>query len=112
MHTLRLPDQTASSKNHRCKKVFYVFFYFGHHVFTFLTFFLYFPNVFYLKNVCKVQSGKQINKKHFQNNSNEIDLRFFCCVSNIEDFTASLKRRQLLQTKQNGIFRVALKAIS
>jgi len=22
----------------------------------------------------KVQSGKQINKKHFQNNSNEIDL--------------------------------------
>ena len=22
----------------------------------------------------KIQSGKQINKKHFQNNSNEIDL--------------------------------------
>jgi len=37
----------------------------------FLTLF-YFPNVFYLKNVGKVQSGKQINKKHFQNNSNEI----------------------------------------
>jgi len=38
--------------------------YFGH-VFTFLTFF-YFPNVFlFLKNVVKVQSGKQINKKHF-----------------------------------------------
>ena len=34
----------------------------------------YFPNVFCLKNVGKVQSGKQINKKHFQNNSNEIDL--------------------------------------
>jgi len=34
----------------------------------FLTFFL------FLKNVGKVQSGKQINKKHFQNNSNEIDL--------------------------------------
>jgi len=25
-------------------------------------------------NAGKVQSGKQINKKHFQNNSNEIDL--------------------------------------
>ena len=34
-----------------------------------LTFFS-FPNVFYLKNAGKVQSGKQINKKHFQNNSN------------------------------------------
>jgi len=33
--------------------------------FTFFTFFLLFG---------KVQSGKQINKKHFQNNSNEIDL--------------------------------------
>ena len=32
----------------------------------------------------EVQSGKQINKKHFQNNSNEIDLGlcFFCCMSN------------------------------
>jgi len=39
----------------------------------FLTFF-YFPNVFYLKNLGKVQSGKQVNRKHFQNNSNEIDL--------------------------------------
>jgi len=29
----------------------------------------------FLKNVGKVQSGKQINElKHFQNNSNEIDL--------------------------------------
>jgi len=27
-----------------------------------------------LKNVGKVKSSKQINKKHFQNNSNEIDL--------------------------------------
>jgi len=44
------------------KNVFYVF----------VTFF-YFPKVFlFLKNVGKVQSGKQINKKHFQNNSNEI----------------------------------------
>jgi len=39
--------------------------------FTFLTFFK-FSNRFF--KVGKVQSGKQINKKHFQNNSNEIDL--------------------------------------
>jgi len=51
-------------------KTFFTFFLFWSR---FLTFF-YFPNVFYLKNVDKVQSGKQINKKHFQNNSNEIDL--------------------------------------
>jgi len=38
--------------------------------FTFNVFF-YFPNV--LKNVGKVQSGKQI-KKHFQNNNNDIDI--------------------------------------
>jgi len=56
------------------KKTFFTFFLFWSRFFTFLTFF-YFPNVFYfLKNVGKVQSGKQINKKHFQNNSNEIDL--------------------------------------
>jgi len=41
---------------------------------TFLTFFLIFQTFFIFKNVGKVQSGKQINKKHFQNNSNEIDL--------------------------------------
>ena len=53
--------------NHRCKKRFY-FFYFGY---VFNVF--YFPNVFFYfrKNVGKVQSGKQVNKK---NNSNEIDL--------------------------------------
>ena len=38
-----------------------------------LNVFFNFPNIFF-KNVGKVQSGKQINKKHFQNNSNEIDL--------------------------------------
>jgi len=38
----------------------------------FLTFFVIFQT--FLKNVGKVQSKKQINKKHFQNNSNEIDL--------------------------------------
>jgi len=38
----------------------------------FLTF-IYLKNFFYLKNVGKVESGKQINKKHFENNSNEIE---------------------------------------
>jgi len=59
---------------HGCKKRFLRFFIL---VTFFLTFFnvFYFSNVFlFLKNVGKVQSGKQINKKHFQNNSNEIDL--------------------------------------
>jgi len=40
----------------------------------FLTFFIFQKYFIFLKNVGKVQSGKQINKKHFQNNSNEIDL--------------------------------------
>ena len=67
------------------KNVFNVFFYFGH-VFTFLTFF-YFPNVFFIftKSVGKVWSGKQqINKKHFQNNSNKIDLIFLLHVERPE----------------------------
>jgi len=52
------------------KKEFFTFFLFWSR---FLRCFFYFPNVFlFLKNVGKVQSGKQINKKHFQNNSNEI----------------------------------------
>jgi len=46
-------------------KRFYVL-YFGD-VFHVLTFFT-------LKNIGKVQSCKQVNKKHFQNNSNEINL--------------------------------------
>jgi len=50
----------------------FTFFYFGH-VFTFLNFFLFSKRFFlFLKNVRKVQSGKQVNKKHFQNNSNNI----------------------------------------
>jgi len=53
------------------KNVFLRFFHILVTFFTFLTFF-YFLDVFYLKNVGKVHSGKQINKKHFQNNSNEI----------------------------------------
>jgi len=35
-------------------------------------FFFIFQTFFILKNVGKVQSGKQIDKKHFKNNSNEI----------------------------------------
>ena len=91
-------DTVLAWNYHRRKKRFYVFFYI---LVTFFTFF-YFPNFFYFfKNVGKVQSGKQINKKHFQNNSNEIDLGlwFFCYMSNIEEFTASLKRRQFLQNQ-------------
>ena len=53
----------AYTKCHRCKNVFYVFNVF----FIFQTFFIF-------KNVGKVQSGQQINKEHFQNNSNEIDV--------------------------------------
>jgi len=41
---------------------------------TFLRFFLFSKLFLFLKNVGNVQSGKQINKKHFQNNSNKIDL--------------------------------------
>jgi len=50
---------------HRCKKTFFL---------RFITFFLFSKRFFIFKNVGKVQSGKQINKKHFQNNSNDIDL--------------------------------------
>jgi len=64
-----------SGRVHKCKKnVILRFFYFGHVILHFLTFFLFSERFLFLKNVGKVQSGKQINKKHFQNNSNEIDL--------------------------------------
>jgi len=57
---------------HRCKNVFTFFFKFWSRFLRFLTFF-YFPNVFFFqKNVGKIQSGKQINKKHLQNDSNEM----------------------------------------
>ena len=61
-------NDVGSETKHRprCKKSFYVF-YFGHVFLRFLTFFIF-------KNAGKVQSGKQINKKHFQNNTNETDL--------------------------------------
>ena len=42
--------------------------------FTLCNVFLFSKRFLILKNVGKVQSGKQIYKKHFQNNSNEIDL--------------------------------------
>jgi len=51
---------------------FYVF-YIGHFL-RFKVFFIFQTFFIFKKNVGKVQSGKQINKKHFQNNSNEIDL--------------------------------------
>ena len=60
--------------NHRCKKRFLRFLFWSRFL-TFLKTFFNFPNVFFIfKNVDKVQSGMQINKKHFQNDSNEIDL--------------------------------------
>jgi len=64
------PTQPVGQPDHRCKKLrflswslFYVF-----------NDFLFSKRFFYLKNVGKVQSSKQIINKHFQNNSNEIDL--------------------------------------
>jgi len=65
---------TRSQLQHRCKKVLTFFI-----LVTFLrvlTFFI-FQRFFIFLNVGKVQSGKQINKKHFENNSNQIDLWFF-----------------------------------
>jgi len=59
--------------NHKPKKRFLRFLFWSR-FFTFLTFFLFSKRFFIFKNVAKVQSGKQINKKHYQNNSNEIDL--------------------------------------
>jgi len=57
------------------KKRFLCFFFILDTFFTFFNVFLFSKRYFYFKkNVGKVQSGKQINKKHFQNNSNEIDV--------------------------------------
>jgi len=63
----------AVSFMHRCKKTFFYVFYFGH-VFYVFNLFLFSKRFFHLKNVGKVHGDKQINKKHFQNNNNEIDL--------------------------------------
>jgi len=54
------------------KNRFYVFW--SRTFFTFFNVFSYSKRFLFKKNVGKVQSGKQINKKHFQNNINEIDL--------------------------------------
>ena len=54
------------------KKRFLTFFYFGH-VFTFLNVFFNFPDVLYfLKKRWQSSERQADNKKHFQNNSNEI----------------------------------------
>ena len=89
------------------KNVFYVFFYFGH-VFTLLTFFI-FHRFLFKKNVGKVfHSCKQINKKHFRNNSNEIDLWFFCCMSNdLKCLPINFYILTMFDACLNGIFRVA-----
>jgi len=63
--------------DHRRKNVFFTFFlYFGHVFLRFLKTFLYLSNVFYFKKSWQSSDFliKQINKKHFQNNSNEVDL--------------------------------------
>jgi len=66
-------EHTPRGVRHRCRKTFFiVFFYFDHDFTSFIVFYLFFKRFLFLKNVGKVQSGKQINKKHFQNNSNEI----------------------------------------
>jgi len=55
-------------------KTFFMFFLFWSRFFYVFNIFLFSKRFFIFENVGKVQSGKQINKKHFQNNSNEIDL--------------------------------------
>jgi len=58
---------------HGRKKRFLRFFIFWSRFLRFLRL-LFSKRFLFLKSVGKVQSGKQINKKHFQNNSNEIDV--------------------------------------
>jgi len=65
------------NSHHRCKtkKTFFTFFI----LVTFLRFstFFYFPNVFlFLKKRWQSSERQEINKKHFQNNSNEINHDF------------------------------------
>jgi len=63
---------------HRCKNFFYVFLFWSR--FYVFNVFLFSRRFFIWKNVGKVQSGKQINKKHFQNDSNETELWFMCRI--------------------------------
>jgi len=67
------PEQLVHVNSIDVKRRFFVFL-FRSRFLRFLTFFSIFQTFFIFKNVGKVQSGKQINRKHFQNNSNEIDL--------------------------------------
>ena len=53
------------------KNVFTFFFYFGHVFYVFNVFFI-FQTFFILKKRWQSSERKQINKKHFQNNSNDI----------------------------------------
>jgi len=64
------------------KRFFTFFFHFGHVFYVFNVFFIFQTCFLFLKNVGKVQSGKQINKKHFQNNSNEIETYDLCIEEN------------------------------
>jgi len=57
-----------------CKKTFLRFFILVTFFTFFKTFFLFSKRFSFFKNVGKVHSVKQINKKHFQNNSNDTDL--------------------------------------
>ena len=70
--TVYMREAVINTSLHRCKNVFTGFFILVT-FFTFSNVFVIFQTFFYLKNG-KLQSGKQINKKHFQNNSNKKDL--------------------------------------
>jgi len=93
----------------RCKKKFTFFFI----LVTFFTSLTFFQTFLFKKNVGKVQSGKQIHEKHFQNNSNEIDLWFLCCMSNdLKCLPINFYLLTMFDACLNGISRVALKTIS
>ena len=62
--------QSVALRSIDVKKRFYVFIILVTFFYV-LNVFLIFWTFFILKNVGKVQSGKQTNRKHFQNNSNE-----------------------------------------
>jgi len=64
---------STTTDNHRLKRFYFFILVTFFTVFTAFLFSKRFLKII-LKNVGKDQSGKQINKKHFQNNSNEIDL--------------------------------------
>jgi len=64
------PSKISHAVSGVAVKCFKRYFFISVTFFALLTFFLIFQAFFYFKkNVGKVQSGKQVNKKHFQNNS-------------------------------------------